>query len=91
MKLLDLVLVSGFKSPLPLSGSLRDRLDLAAQSIDPSDHAQNDPLAVAVSKVVGAQVFVVDAVFEHVVGRGEGAGCLLRGSAAVAPNLSVGE
>jgi hypothetical protein len=44
-----------------------------------------------VSKVVGAQVFVVDAVFEHVVGRGEGAGCLLRGSAAVAPNLSVGE
>lgn len=57
------------------SGRLGDQLNLAAESIDAAYQAPNDLAAVAAGEVSGAEIFVLDAVFEHAVGGGEHRGC----------------
>jgi len=58
-----------------LSGGLWHQLDLAAEVIDSSNQAQDHLFAVTMREMGGAEVLVLDTVFQHVVsGREHGGG-----------------
>src|SRR5882757_10514670 len=54
-------------SSCPLSGGLSHQLDLAAEVIDSSNQAQDHLFAVTMREMGGAEVLVLDTVFQHVV------------------------
>ncbi len=48
------------------SGSLGGEFDLAAEVIESSDQAPDRLGAIAASEVIGAKIFVLDAILKHV-------------------------
>src|SRR5579883_3022134 len=71
MKLFD----PGHSRMVIYSGYLRNQLNLAAESIDTPHEAPNDLAAVAAGEVSGTEIFVLNAVFQHVIGGSEHGGC----------------
>src|ERR1700722_3946938 len=67
-------MILGFEISRFCSGGQWGELHLTTQVVDASDQALDHLAAVAASEVAGAEIFVFNAVFEHVVGGGKHGG-----------------